>query len=236
MKFNKHSLNIRSCKSRVSKRIFFIFVLCAILPLVLLASFTLHHVSSQLISQARERLFQESKARGMDIIERLKFLDSQFTSLVRSLQAKELPAREAMNNDLSSLFEGRFKNLALATMSGRVITAAGGKAPLPILQLKEINHLRRGNTLLVVHPGSTGDKRLFLMKIVSHPGPAEEVLIGEVLREYLWKPREYLSAMTDLVVFDENRDILYSTFSDSVATQAIRNSLKGSYGLKHFAW
>ena len=57
-------------RSRVARRIFLLFVLCALLPVSLLAVLSFSHVTKQLHRQALRRLHHECKAAGLTIIER----------------------------------------------------------------------------------------------------------------------------------------------------------------------
>ena len=58
-------------RSRVARRVFFLFILCALLPVGALSVVSLTDVTSQLTQQAERRVQQESKAMGMAIYQRL---------------------------------------------------------------------------------------------------------------------------------------------------------------------
>jgi len=53
-----------------------LFVFCALLPITALAIISFSHVSKQLNEQGEKRLHQASKIVGMDIYERLLFLEA----------------------------------------------------------------------------------------------------------------------------------------------------------------
>jgi hypothetical protein len=80
-------------RSRVARRVFFLFILCALLPVGALSVVSLTDVTSQLTQQAERRVQQESKAMGMAIYQRLLLLEAGLQ--VISSQAQTIPARHA---------------------------------------------------------------------------------------------------------------------------------------------
>jgi hypothetical protein len=65
--------------SKVARRIFFLFLLCALLPLVILAMVTSNAVDSQLSEQAVKRLNQNCKVKGLEIFNNLRALEAELT-------------------------------------------------------------------------------------------------------------------------------------------------------------
>ncbi|HQX08641.1 MAG TPA: hypothetical protein PKZ19_17775, partial [Zoogloea sp.] len=58
-------------RSRVARRVFALFILCALVPVGALSLVSLADVRSQLTQQAERRVRQESKAMGMAVYQRL---------------------------------------------------------------------------------------------------------------------------------------------------------------------
>ncbi len=69
--------------SRVARRIFFLFILCALLPVGALSLVSFSDVTGQLTQQAERRVRQESKAMGMAIYQRLLLLEAELLSISR---------------------------------------------------------------------------------------------------------------------------------------------------------
>jgi hypothetical protein len=63
--------------SRVARRVFFLFILCALLPVGALSLVSFSDVTGQLTQQAERRVRQESKAMGMAIYQRLLLLEAE---------------------------------------------------------------------------------------------------------------------------------------------------------------
>ena len=72
--------------SKVARRIFILFVLCALLPLSALAYIAYSQVTTQLQRQADQRLHQENKVAGMTVFERLLVLETDLKLIMTSLQ------------------------------------------------------------------------------------------------------------------------------------------------------
>ena len=83
-------------RSKFGRRLLILFVVCAMLPMALLAVLSYRHVKQQLYRQSEARLQQANKALGQAIFERLLLLDATLKSIPPSaiLQlhaAKRLP-------------------------------------------------------------------------------------------------------------------------------------------------
>ena len=74
-------------KSKVARRVFLLFVFCAIVPLFVIAGLTFRSVNNQLADQAMIRLRQDCKVMGLEIYNNLSFVDMEVR--VRSAQMKE---------------------------------------------------------------------------------------------------------------------------------------------------
>ena len=66
--------------SCVARRIFFLFILCALLPVGVLSLISFGDVTSQLTEQSERRVRQESKAMGMAIYQRLLLAEAELRS------------------------------------------------------------------------------------------------------------------------------------------------------------
>src|SRR5258708_39236910 len=71
--------------SKVARRIFFLFVWCALLPISILAIVSFFQVSAKFSGQNQAELRQAGKARGMMIVERLETLDAELRTIALGL-------------------------------------------------------------------------------------------------------------------------------------------------------
>ena len=82
------TLDTSFLRSTVARRIFALFILCALLPIVALALVSFSHVTTQLTDQSLERLRQASKAQGLSIYERLWFVSARMRLVAANLGAR----------------------------------------------------------------------------------------------------------------------------------------------------
>ena len=119
-------------RSKVARRVFFLFILCALLPITVMAIISFGHVSQQLKEQSHKRLHQASKSVGMAVYERLLFLEAEMKLIGSRLGGSGDPVKvslEGLGEDLAE----RFKTLALQTDKGRSITLLGQiEVPRPL--------------------------------------------------------------------------------------------------------
>jgi HD-GYP domain-containing protein (c-di-GMP phosphodiesterase class II)/HAMP domain-containing protein len=155
------AFDTRTLQSRVSRRMFGVFVVCSLLPVLAFSLYAYTHVLNQLEADAAAALGQGAKSAGMSIFERLSIADTQLR----------------MNAD---------RALPPSTVSGR--TSAFRRVEsrlLDDLSLSSVQktHLKRpGRTLAAFRwSGTAAIVELFL-------ATADGVLVGELDPVFLFAP------------------------------------------------
>ena len=74
-------------QTRVGRRIFLLFFLCALIPIGALAALSYYHVARQLRDQGQQRIQQAIKSVGMGIMERLSLAEAELKVLGATLLA-----------------------------------------------------------------------------------------------------------------------------------------------------
>ena len=102
-------------KSKIARRIFFLFVGCALLPIVVLTVLTFFHVAKQIKAQSLDRLQQSSKTYGVSLYERFLALESDmlFVASTRSNNDKEKFDPTAFGKPFQIRIKERFSSLHL---------------------------------------------------------------------------------------------------------------------------
>lgn len=196
-------------RSKVARRIFTLFVLCALLPIAALAIVSFGQVTEQLNAQGQRRLRQASKAAGLAIYDRLLFLEAEMKMLAGALRAGTGGTTRAHSKLLGDDLTVRFRSLAVVADAGRVLPPTAA----------EQRHLSAGKTLVWSqhHPGSPS--RIFLRRALDPSRPGRGILVGEANPTYLWGlgDETTLPPTTDLYVLDESNTLLASSLSDPVS-------------------
>ncbi|MFH7319227.1 HD domain-containing phosphohydrolase [Desulfurivibrio sp. D14AmB] len=205
--------NATFLKSKIARRIFFLFVGCALLPLLVLTILTFTHVTQQIKSQSLDRLQQSSKTHGLSIYERLLSMESdlQFLAagLVPTVAEPSLALGEAFFRDrLSQRF-----------------------AVIYLVRDGAVSHLLMGNDAegrdLVVAFQDNGEKNQLLFS--NEEGGADAFLAVPLERNtthtsflaarinttYLWGigHENILPPMTELCIVDQARVPLVTSFA-----------------------
>jgi putative nucleotidyltransferase with HDIG domain len=200
-------------RSKVARRIFLLFISCALLPITVLAVLSFRHVTKQLNKQSQERLEQAAKAMSMHLFERLLFLEAGMEMVASNLgngSGFQTPTLE-----ISERLKERFEGLALVMDSGETIPLIDF-VPQPLPETKgEAEHLREGKTLVTAKIRSHRPAVIFMRRLLDQTDPSKGLLVAQASDYYLWRRGEEnpLPPMTELLVLDHNGGVLLSTVS-----------------------
>lgn len=84
--FKSFREKIEYFRSKVARRVFVLFILCALIPLGVIAYYSFSQVTGNLYAQAHRQLHQASKASGMATFERLLMLETDLNMMGTSFQ------------------------------------------------------------------------------------------------------------------------------------------------------
>ena len=203
-------------RSRVGRRIFFLFVVCSLLPILALAVVSYRSVTRELRAQSEERLHQLSKTQAMAILERLTLLSGELELAVGRLINKGDLTGRVVPESPGDLTAPRFSGLALGSVTGEVESQSGGLSELPVPDERDLEHLSEGRSVLAVSGSSKAEARLFLGWGIEPSQTEAGILWGEIDSSYLWwgPGREnILPAGMELCIFyPPKRQMVYCSF------------------------
>jgi putative nucleotidyltransferase with HDIG domain len=206
-------LKSKFLRSKVARRIFVLFVACALLPMAVFTTLSFIQVSRQLRTQNQRQLQQAAKSLGLAVYERLTILDSDL----------QLASLRIQRGDplLSPTSELHFQTM-------RVWKGQSGPEANSILTASERNHLLSEKSLIRLDSCSAhkSAKCILIVRMIDLDNPASGLIVGEVDSNYLWSA-DRLPADLDLFVLDAEKEILYSSNPDKTSAATIpsqRNS------------
>lgn len=216
-------------RSKVARRMFLIFVGCALLPLVVLALVSFLNVRSQMNSLSERRLHQTSKSAGMTVFERVSFLETNLQLLSDSLPSNTGESLGPLVRDLGAGLGGRFVSLAVLDGSDRLVSSLSGpRAAYPRLTSTERAHLRTGAALVTTAPNGDGTYAVFVARLLGAPAPDGHVLIGEASPDYLWGGNGLVAPDTEMCVLTEAGETLFTSLPGGGPARQLKDSLKTS--------
>ena len=201
-------------RSKVALRIFVLFILCALVPLSVLAYYSFSQVTSNLYSQTHRQLHQASKASGMSIFERLLMLETDLNMMGTSFQKGKEDVLVYAVHGLHDRLRARFKGLVLASGNGRTKNLLGRIPVLPQLTKDEQDSVHSGMTLVLTRPVTENLTGIYMVKALDPVQSSYDLLLGEISPEYLWGGEGFLSPLTELFVLDQSNNILFSSFTE----------------------
>ena len=202
--------------SKIARRIFVLFVSCALLPIFCLSIISYCHVTKQLNKQSYQRLKRSVKGHGLSLYERLIFLETELQFLESSLEKPLQSPGQTPLDDFNERLARRFKAVAFFNNMDEYTsvfkTMDNPKKP----DVQEIKHMSAGNTAISVLNPSGSWPRIFMMRRVDSKDLKSGFLVAEINPAYLWgiDQGNALPPNTDVCVLDKSNNMLFSSFSN----------------------
>jgi len=176
-------LSLRFLSSKVARRIFLLFVICALVPLTALALVSFVQVSNQLYDHAEGRLDVGARSVGQGIFQRLRLAETE-------LRFPEATAPDAASLDANTgvqdpLGAQRFLGVARLTDAQRE-DVYGVLEGIPDIDAEGRRHLDQGGTLLSSQRRPGGPPLIYLIRADVDAAGVETLTVGSVNPRYLW--------------------------------------------------
>jgi putative nucleotidyltransferase with HDIG domain len=202
-------------RSKVARRIFFQFILCALFPFGMLAIFSIRQVSEQLIRESEARLLQATRAEGMSIYERLALIEAELGVVAHGSRAKGAVSLPAGASALSPALRERLVGAELVEPSGAIQPVLGTVSPWPALSANEAAWVDAGHSAITVAVQGT-DSHIFMTRRLDREHPEHGNLVAEIQSSYVWGAAAF-PAHADACVLDSQNRPLFCSSTTSVS-------------------
>jgi putative nucleotidyltransferase with HDIG domain len=227
-------------RSKVARRIFVLFISCALLPIAILAFLSFSHVTKQLNEQSKRRLYQTSKAISMSIYERLLYLEAEMkmvsSNVSTNLSSISFSPFEAFSEHLKQ----RFRDLIIITDTDMPMTIFGRPQNTPALSPAQKQHIQSGETLLFTTYRPDHSYSIFMGVVLDPKRPRRGILLAEINTPYLWYmgDEDSLPPMIELCILDQSNNVLFSSLPSPIsfpkqAALTMTNSASGQFEWVH---
>jgi putative nucleotidyltransferase with HDIG domain len=224
-------------RSRVARRIFLLFICCALVPIGALAILSFSQVEKQLNELGQRRLHHANKALGMAILERLIFLEDGMKMMASKYRADSShfppPAAEFGEHP-----KEMFKGLAIITGKGEMIPLFGHPQNIPKLTPEQKQHIRSGGTVVSSERYPELPLEIFMTTALDSKNHGPGVLLGQLDPAYLWitSAENPFLPMTELCILNESNHVLFSSLPGPVSfpEQAMLQMSRSDLG--QFEW
>ncbi len=205
-------------RSRVARRIFVLFICCALVPIGVLAVLSFNQVEKQLNETGQRRLHHASKALGMAILERLEVLEDEMKIVGSEYMTKSghflLSAPE-----FDEHLKGRFKSLTIITGKGKKISLFGDVRNIPELTPKQSREIQSRGTLLSSELDRDLTPQIFMVMAIGSQNHDRGMLLGQLDPAYLWATsvENPLLPLTEVCILDQSNRVLFSSLPGPVS-------------------
>lgn len=207
-------------RSAVARRVFFLFVLSAFVPAVILASLSYGHVRGVVQDYALRELKQTGSAHARAIYDRLlgaHFILNAYASHIRDGQGAANANRFALQRV--------FRRIYLVVEDNATLQLGPPlREPPPVIETGSGAHLAKGEVTLLLPRVSTSGGNPLLAIAIDPVRKAAGVLVAELDPGYLWGDSDELSYQTDICVLAESAAVLYCS-NDRVRSVAAELAL-----------
>lgn len=166
-------------QSLVGRRIFLLFILCALIPVTALMVISLKQVYDYTTQEHRVQLRHVAKTAGLTIHEGLYLLQSELESKARSFTVGASPGT-AVNTS-------HFVSIGLVT-NGTIHPLTGSPITIPSLAtLEPLPHRDTNQGSVLIKTRDQAGTHLFLLMIAPAGQESRPRAIGEINQHYLWE-------------------------------------------------
>jgi PAS domain S-box-containing protein len=224
-------------QSRMGKRIFWMFVFCSFLPIIILSTLSFIQVNRQLRDQATARLRQMAKTIGMSLYERLELMDNELRLVTFTLEENPEGASAEPEEEFGNPIASRFIGLVFLAPDGKTVPLQGKIKDLAALTIPPQANLDADLSVVRVLPQKDRPARVFISIPTAIDPYDAGVLIGEIDATYLWGigQQNNLPPLTELTIINQAGDLLVSSLPNS-AELIYRTALAQHNALSHFTW
>jgi signal transduction histidine kinase len=220
--------------SKFGFKIFLLFVLCALIPLLAISGVSYIFVTRQLKTDAYYRLRQQCKTKGFEIYERLTYLETELSSVIKEVNAGKWQRHDPQHYAPATREGSRFQAITRFMPNGSAEPVLGGRIPNPPAPESTIlAGLKKGKSMVVVQNARTDRPDVFMIQPWNPDHPGQGYLVARIEQLYLWGigAEGSLPPDVEMVVAQPGKQILVSSFRDD----ELSRPLVGKYSQSAFS-
>ncbi len=195
-------------RSKVARRVFTLFMISSLIPVLILAVLSIYHVRSISTEQIASRLKQDAKYYGLSLYDRLQIIDEELLFHASMLDTRgTFPVATARNSEhLSDWY---------LHQNGDIQTKAGGDvSAVPVFDGGAMAHLKKGQSVLSVINQQSENPTLFMSRIVNLEEKDPRILTAKILNSYFWGGQERFSDDISACVLNASYNYIHCSSSD----------------------
>lgn len=226
--------------SKIARRIFVLFVSCALIPILCLSIVSYIRVTKQLREQSFKLLKQSVTGYAYSVYERLIFLDTELQLMASSVNGALNGPGQISRAVFNERLKSRFKAAAVFKPVDGYVPVYNVMNDPGKLSATEIKHIDAGKTavLIIDHQGNL--PQIMMVRLVDLKNQNAGYLMGEINLSYLWgiDQGDTLPPATEVCVLDTSKNLLFSSHfgKNPILKKAdlkFKNSVSGKFESVH---
>jgi putative nucleotidyltransferase with HDIG domain len=228
-------------RSKIARRIFILFVFCALFPILCISIISFIRVTDQLNNQSYRLLKQSVTGYAYSVLERMVFLDTELQLMASSFKGTLNDSKHIHPVVLNKQTNPHFKAVAFFKPAKSYVPVYRAINNFEMPGQEEIQHIiHSGKTAicLVRHPGSL--TQIMMFKMIDKKDPNAGYLAGEINPDYLWGIAQgnSLPPATDVCVLDGSKNFIFNpiSYGDSFFKNQnlkVKSSISGQFEFVH---
>jgi putative nucleotidyltransferase with HDIG domain len=202
-------------RSKVARRIFFQFILCALFPIGVLAIFSVRQISEQLTRESEARLLQATRAQGMSIYERLLLLEAEMKVIAQGSLERPSQGLPSGAEAFPPALRERLAGMEAVEPGGVTQILFGTVSQVPALTAAENSWIGSGHTAIAIGK-SAPNPHIFMVRLLDPLHPDGGLLVSEIQGDFLWGAAA-LPAHADVCIFDASNGPLFCSANTAVS-------------------
>ena len=195
-------------RSRFARRLFTVFIVSAILPVLTLAALSFNRVTDQLLVQNEQQQRQQVKTIGMAIYERLTLLQTELQMIASRRANDKNYLLDPMDADTERRLDEKLVNIGW--LDNKNIYTPLLHNGSHVMGLDAINQLPESSTkfTMITTPDVEGERHIFMLQSPNTAAAEDGILIAELNNEYLWNA-DIITASQGLCLLDHLSNVLF---------------------------
>ena len=194
-------------RSKVARRIVWLFFLSALVPILATGLLSYTYVSDLLIEQSQTQLRHAGKLYGMAVLERLLFIEDKLRNTALIINTEQ----ELHADKISQYFGSELNTLSLIGSDRKINSLFVEKPVAPQLPAEAKQDYISNKAQIFSKTEPDGTSKVYMRLTLGSLQTSGQSLIAEINQDYLWGDEETLPFSTFLCVVENGAKVLFCT-------------------------
>ncbi|MFW2440880.1 MAG: EAL domain-containing protein [Arenicellales bacterium] len=194
-------------RSKVARRFFLLFIISSLIPVLILAVLSLHHVRSTSTEQILDRLKQDAKFYGLSIYDRLQVIEEELLIKVSLMETQTTDLVDSVRNSRHLV------DWHIQQEEGNQLKLQDEDSGALVFTDSEKKHMKKGLSVLTSANQQSAPPELFMSRIVNINENDTRILSAHINPVYLWGDPDRFKENVSACVLDASFNYIHCSNS-----------------------